>query len=172
MVLKQRNNCCQSKEIFFFYMDRRDPLFKLRIRFFFFILVSVTIWEAKRKKMTFTRRVHRGTYLQHGRGFGSIISGIIRVLKPIFTSGAKMALSTGKKALGNAAVQSAINEASSAAVKGGMNLAGNLIGGNEKTPALLKKDVKQARKRIGNALKGLEGAKKKRRKKEKTIFDD
>lgn len=116
---------------------------------------------------------HARLYTQRGRGFGSLFASVASALRPLLSSGLKAAVSGGKKALGNAAVQSALAEAGTGAIKSGVNLAGNLISGNKRAPKVLKADIKRARKKIGKALKGTTSEPvKKRAKKSRTILDD
>lgn len=79
------------------------------------------------------RRVHRGVYIQTGRGIGSIFAGLFRALRPLLTGGAKIAVKSGKQVLQNKAVQQALSEAGSEALKSGINLIKN-TGKNASTP--------------------------------------
>lgn len=68
------------------------------------------------------RRVHRGVYIQTGKGIGSIFAGLFRALRPLLSGGAKIAVKSGKKVLQNKAVQQALTEAGSEALKSGIDL--------------------------------------------------
>ena len=59
--------------------------------------------------------VHRGQYLQRGRGLGGIFSSIFRVLKPIFTKSLQM----GRKALADPAMKKAVSSLKKSSIQAG-----------------------------------------------------
>ncbi len=59
--------------------------------------------------------IHRGQYLQRGRGLGGIFSSIFRVLKPIFSK----SLSIGRKALSDPTVKQAVGSLKKSSIRAG-----------------------------------------------------
>ena len=59
--------------------------------------------------------IHRGQYLQRGRGLGGIFSSIFRVLKPIFSK----SLSIGRKALSDPSVKKAVGSLKKSSIRAG-----------------------------------------------------
>ena len=59
--------------------------------------------------------IHRGQYLQRGRGLGGIFSSIFRVLKPIFTKSLQM----GRKALADPAMKKAVGTLKKSSIRAG-----------------------------------------------------
>ena len=119
--------------------------------------------------------IHRGRYLQRGRGLGGLFSLIFRVLKPLFTKGTKHHVSAGAHALKDPDVKTALTSIKSAALQSGTKAVTQKIKQQEK--ALLQKlrkeekAVAKAKKRIAAPIETI--AKKSRRKNklaENTIF--
>lgn len=59
--------------------------------------------------------IHKGHYLQRGRGLGGIFSSIIRVLKPIFTK----SLAVGRKALADPSMRKAVTSLKKSSIRAG-----------------------------------------------------
>ena len=59
--------------------------------------------------------IHRGQYLQRGRGLGGIFSSILRVLKPIFTK----SLAVGRKALTDPSMRKAVKSLKKSSIRAG-----------------------------------------------------
>lgn len=94
--------------------------------------------------MTFRRNPYRAHYLQQGRGFGSVISGLFRLLTPFIKRGAAAALKSKP-------VKRAIRSAKRSAVKTAASAASDLLSG--KNPAQRAKlNLKQAQSDIEKAL--------------------
>ena len=54
--------------------------------------------------------VHRGQFLQRGKGLGGIFSSLMTYLKPLLSRGASKALTLGKTALKDKGVKDALTE--------------------------------------------------------------
>lgn len=103
--------------------------------------------------------VHRGMYIQQGKGFGSIFASLFRVLKPLVSKGMSTAVKGGRRALADKDVQGALSSIKKSALQGGARKFGKLV-----NPAKQKKQMKTAQKRVITAANL-------KRKKAKTIFD-
>jgi len=104
--------------------------------------------------------IHRGPYIQHGRGFGGIFSSLLRVLKPLVSKG----ISLGKHAIKDSQVQSALSDIKNSAVKTGAKAITN------KMESLNKKPNTQALKRAKKRVADVTNKRFKRAKMKKTIF--
>lgn len=103
--------------------------------------------------------VHRGMYIQQGKGFGSIFASLFKVLKPLVSKGLSTAVKGGKRALADKDVQNAFLSVKKSALQGGARKFGKLV-----NPSKQKKQLKTAQKRIITAANL-------KKKKTKTIFD-
>lgn len=119
--------------------------------------------------------IHRGRYLQRGRGLGGLFSSIFRALKPLFAKGSKHLVTAGARALKDPEVKTALTSIKSTALESGTKAITQKIKQQEK--ALLQKlrkeekAVAKAKKRIAAPIETI--AKKSRRKTkiaENTIF--
>jgi len=87
--------------------------------------------------------IHRGHYLQRGRGLGGIFSALFKVLRPLISKGASSAVKIGKHALRDPEVKKALHKVKGAALKRGARTLANKLGED--------KAAKRAKKRIANA---------------------
>lgn len=94
--------------------------------------------------------VHRGRYLQQGRGLGGIFSSLFRILKPLISKGASTALKAGKYALKDADIKKAVKSVKKAAIKSGAKSIVTKL--NPEGPNSHHNVVK-AKKRLGAAQK-------------------
>ena len=120
--------------------------------------------------------IHRGRYLQRGRGLGGLFSSIFRVLKPLFAKGTKHLVSAGAHALKDPEVKTALTSIKSAALQSGTKAVTQKIKQQEK--ALLQKlrpeekAVAKAKKRIAASPTETKSKKSRRKNRlvENTIF--
>ena len=85
--------------------------------------------------------IHRGQYLQRGRGLGGIFSTLIKFLKPVLSKGTSTAVKLGKYASKDPDINHAVSSIKSAAIKSGTKKIVNRL--NQQNKA-----VKRAKKRI------------------------
>jgi len=71
--------------------------------------------------------VHRGPYIQQGRGFGQIFSTLFRYLKPLVTKGVGALFKGGKRALADKDVQNALKKVKKSSLKGGVKAYAKLV---------------------------------------------
>lgn len=69
-------------------------------------------------------QIHRGHYLQRGRGLGGIFSSLMKILKPVFSKGMQM----GKKALADPAIKKAVAKLKKSSIKAGTRVINKEIG--------------------------------------------
>lgn len=94
--------------------------------------------------MVVRRNIYKGVYLQRGNGFGSVLSGLFRVLVPFIKNSAKAAVRS-------APAQRALKSAKKSAIKAAGNAAGEILSGrNPKDRA--KIDLKRAQEGIEKAI--------------------
>jgi len=96
--------------------------------------------------------IHRGHYLQRGRGLGGIFSALFRVLKPLISRGASSALKFGKHALKDPEVKKALHKVKGAALKSGARTIAKRINNEKRAIDRAKKRVATAES-FGNAKK-------------------
>lgn len=96
------------------------------------------------EKMVARRNIYKGVYLQRGNGFGSVLSGLFRVLVPFLKRGAKTAIRS-------APVQRALKSAKKSAIKAAGNAAGEVLAGRNPKERV-KIDLKKAQEGIEKAL--------------------
>jgi len=73
--------------------------------------------------------VHRGQFLQRGRGLGSIFGSLFKFLKPLASKGAKMAFKAGQSALQNPDIAKGINDVKTQAVMSGVKAINKALSG-------------------------------------------
>jgi ribosomal protein S7 len=103
--------------------------------------------------------VHRGPYIQQGRGFGQIFATLFRYLKPVVSKGIGALFRGGKRALADRDVRDALRSVKKSSLKGGVKAYERLV--NPKNQA---KNVRTAKKRVLTAANI-------KKKKQRTIFD-
>lgn len=100
--------------------------------------------------------IHKGHYLQRGRGLGGIFSSLFRVLKPLFSKGAKHAIQATKHVLKDKDIKTALTDIKSAAVKSGTKALTDKIKQQEKALTRRIKEqekaLRKAKKRIASSL--------------------
>ena len=79
--------------------------------------------------------IHRGRYLQRGRGLGGLFSSIFRVLKPLIAKGTKHLVSAGAHALKDPEGKTALTSIKSAALQSGTKAVTQKIKQQEKNTA-------------------------------------
>ena len=94
--------------------------------------------------------VHRGQFLQRGKGLGGIFSSLMTYLKPLLSRGASKALTLGKTALKDKGVKDALTEIKKSSLKTGTAVIKRKLEAIEKKQA---KKVKQAKQKIITAKK-------------------
>jgi len=94
--------------------------------------------------------VHRGPYVQQGKGFGRIFASLFRVIKPLLSAAAK-----------DKHVRKAARTLKKTAIQGG----------TKKLQQLISKQAVAPKQQMSNARKRVLTAANLRRKKQKTIFD-
>ena len=114
--------------------------------------------------------IHRGDYMQRGRGFGSIFSSLIRVLKPLFNKGASALIKGGTAALKDPTVKSAINDIKKTALDSGVSAIGKVLSKPPKLPPEARA-FKRAKKRVATTASLQKKSVKKQKRSEGTIFD-
>lgn len=110
--------------------------------------------------------VHRGNYMQHGRGLGGILASLFKGLVPLLKSTAKVvvrqAVRSGKKVLTSDTTKKVAKKVLASAkknvVKAGLNATLNAIQGKD-VKAGAKADLSAAKSDLGDAIKsGLTGS--------------
>jgi hypothetical protein len=91
------------------------------------------------------QHVHRGQFLQRGRGLGSIFSGLFRNVLPMFSS-------IGRSIFGSPVVKNVGKSLLDSTVRGGLNLAADAIGG-EDIKESFKKQLGSARQEVSDAVR-------------------
>ena len=94
--------------------------------------------------------VHRGQFLQRGKGLGGIFSSLMTYLKPLLSRGASKALTLGKTALKDKGVKDALTEIKKSSLKTGTAVIKRKLEAIEKKQA---KKGKQAKQKIITAKK-------------------
>lgn len=93
--------------------------------------------------------VHRGVYMQRGRGLGGIFASLSRFLRPMFTKG----ISIGRKALSEPALKQAVNQIKNESIKAGTRAINQQLGKIASTPKAKQPiSVKKAQKRVAGAI--------------------
>jgi len=100
--------------------------------------------------------IHRGERYQSGRGIGSLFSGIIRGLKPLFSMG----LSAGKKLLTSDTAKQIGSTLLDIGKDSAKNLAVDLLEGKNIEESL-NKELQSAKNKIASKIKG--GGRKRKR---------
>lgn len=93
--------------------------------------------------------IHRGERFQSGRGIGSLFSGIIRGLKPLFSMG----LSAGKKLLTSETAKKLGSSVLDIGKEAAKNLAVDLLEGRNLNESL-DKEMQSAKSQIASKIKG------------------
>lgn len=93
--------------------------------------------------------IHRGERFQSGRGIGSLFSGIIRGLKPLFSMG----LSAGKKLLTSDTAKKIGSTMLDMGKDAAKNLAVDLLEGKNLDESL-NKEIQSAKAKIASKIKG------------------
>ena len=113
--------------------------------------------------------IHRGHYLQRGRGLGGIFASIMRILKPIVTK----TITVGRKALSDPTVKKAVSSVKKSTIQAGtraINQQMNKIAPNKKPAKPIT--VSKAKKRIARLSNNIPVKRKKIKKSGPNIFND
>jgi hypothetical protein len=94
-------------------------------------------------------RFHQGLDIQRGRGFGSLFSGLIRSFIPI----AKAGLNAGKRVLQSDYIKNLSSKALDVGKDMVKNIASDVLSG-ESFKKSASNEINQAKKKIGEAIKG------------------
>lgn len=105
--------------------------------------------------------VHRGVYLQRGKGFGGIFSSLFRLLRPLVSRGFSSAVKGGKKILADKDVQASLQQVKRSALKSGATAVDKALNTAQ------AKAVKRAQKRVLTSA----NLKSRKAKKMKSIFE-
>ena len=109
--------------------------------------------------------IHRGQYLQRGRGLGNIFASIMRILKPIVTKSIK----AGRKALSDPTVQDAVSSVKKSTIQAGTRAINKQI---KKIAPQKQMSIPKAKKRIASVLSNNISKVKRARKKTSNLFND
>ena len=116
--------------------------------------------------------IHRGHYLQRGRGLGGIFASIMRVLKPIVTK----TITAGRKALSDPAMKKAVSSVKKSTIRAGtraINQQMNKIAPSKSPkPANSSITIPKAKKRIARMSNIIPTKRKKIKKTAQNIFND
>lgn len=112
--------------------------------------------------------IHRGQFLQRGRGLGGIFASIMRILKPIVTK----SISAGRKALADPLVKNAVSSVKKSTIQAGTRALNKEIKKIAPSPTPAKSmSVPKAKKRLARVSNTI--SKNKRAKKSNTnLFND
>jgi len=98
--------------------------------------------------MVLRRNIYKGAYVQHGDGFGTVLSTVVRFLLPFLKRGARAAI---RSPTVRTAVKGAISSAKKAAIRTGSDAAVDIYEGrNPKAKA--KINLKRAKEGIERAF--------------------
>ena len=85
--------------------------------------------------------IHRGQYLQRGRGLGGIFSTLIKFLKPVLSKGTSTAVKLGKYVSKDPDINHAVSSIKSAAIKSGTKKIVNRLNQQNKAVKRAKKEL-------------------------------
>ena len=107
--------------------------------------------------------IHRGHYLQRGRGLGGIFASIMRILKPIVSK----SISAGRKALADPSMKKAVASVKKSSIQAGTRALNQQI---KKIAPSQPLPTPSAKKRVARASKTVKT--KRVKKKNTSIFND
>jgi hypothetical protein len=101
-------------------------------------------------------RIHRGDYIQRGRGIGSALAGLFSRLLPVISRTvskvAPIVIRSGKAAVKSKMGQNLMKEAREQALKAGVNAVARALEGDSVTEGA-KTDLASAKRKIANVIK-------------------
>ena len=115
--------------------------------------------------------VHRGVYIQRGRGLGKIISRIFGKLIPFFGKASSKVLKSATGAAAKRVAKKSLKKLGTAALKTAANAATKAIAGDSKEDikAGVSKDIQSARKDLANTIQSEINSREKGAKKRKKL---
>lgn len=96
--------------------------------------------------------IHRGLSYQRGTGLGNIFRSLLNIITPLFKSGAKIALKSGKKLATSKTAQSALKSLKKDIKKGGVNVLANILEGKNVKQGV-KQDISKSRENLAKTIK-------------------